>query len=418
MKINATEVAKMTNMKWIATLILLIVSLAPLAVAEENQTDTGSSDTGSDEKTDDSVDAVDIADKIVVSRREMVKDRVQEVRDGVKGMREEAQNAREIRTDVRAQFKSRREEIQILRDDLRTKCEGKQQTEECKTARKEGRVQARDVLRTAVDEMVAKLKEARDLVAASDLKAEEKAKLTAELDAKIAEADAAGEESATVTEEAKADEVKKAVDKVRKSAQETKRALRNAAHELVAGKLKNTLRKADQLGDRLEKVLAHMEKKGVDTSGINVEAFDAKVDEAESLYAEAQKLMEQAKAAEPGQKDELMKQATEKLRASHNALKEAGAMLRDLVRQIKGKDPKAIEQAEQPESDDADEDETESDEADDADEAAGNETESDEDESEDDSTVTSNTSASVSVDSNGTTITIDATASTNTTVTP
>ena len=101
MKINATEVAKMTNMKWIATLILLIVSLAPLAVAEENQTDTGSSDTGSDEKTDDSVDAVDIADKIVVSRREMVKDRVQEVRDGVKGMREEAQKAREIRAGLK-----------------------------------------------------------------------------------------------------------------------------------------------------------------------------------------------------------------------------------------------------------------------------------------------------------------------------
>ncbi len=343
-----------------ALLILLVVGLAPLALAEETN-ESSDTDSDDDEKSGS--------------------DRMQEVREGLKGMREEAKGAQEMRKEARAQFASRKEELRALRGEL-DKCRGRQ-SDECKTKRKEARLEAKEILKQAVDNMLGMLKEARNRVAASDLAQEQKTQLLAELDAQIAEASIAASSTDAVTEESKAEDVKKAAKEVREAAREARQSLRKAAHELVAKKLGHALQRADRLENRLEKVLARLEKKGVDVSGVDTSAFDAKVDEARALYQEALGLFGQARAADAGTKDELMKQATDKLRASHKTLKEAHAMLRGIVQGIKsvkgGQEELEQPEAEQPEQEQPESEENETDESED--ESEENETdEADDDE--------------------------------------
>ena len=78
-----------------------------------------------------------------------------------------------------------------------------------------------------------------------------------------------------------------------------------------------------------------MKEKGADTSKVDAASFKAKVESAKSLHKEAVSLFEQAKAADPGKKDELMKQATAKLQDSQKALKEAHALLNKILQDLK-----------------------------------------------------------------------------------
>ncbi len=368
---------------WIALFAILLVALAPVSFADDN---------GDDETHD--VDASVEADATVDSDGgRLGKERMQEVREG---MRERVEQVREMRTEARQQFASRREALRALRGQL-DQCRGRQ-TDECKQLRRDARLEARDTLRDAVSNMVTMLKQARDRIAASDLAAEQKTQLLSELDAKIAEATEAAQTSDEVTEESSAADVKEKAQEVRKAAQEARHSLRSAANQLVAQKLGHALRRADALEHRLEKALENMQRKGVDVSGLNTEALESKIGEAKIAYQEALDLFKQAREADPGQKDELMKQATTKLRESHQALKEAHALLRDIVRGIKGKQggsealdqpaeteeqPATDEDAQEAETEEAEEDEEEAEEVSDKSEDE-TEDESDEEDSEKD----------------------------------
>jgi len=206
----------------------------------------------------------------------------------------------------------------------------------------------------------------------------------------------------------KKEEIKALREKVKaacedKQSQECKDArmeARGAKHDIlgrIAEKMGPTFKRADQLKKKLAQVVAHLAKKGKDVSGLNTGAIEAKITEAQNLFDEGKVLFEQARNAEPGQKDELMKQAAQKFRAANAALKEVRSLIRDWLKSVRGKDPAAVDEstpaetpapaetAASPAPADSDSDEAD----DDSDEKDGHTDKADDDADEDDATTAS-----------------------------
>lgn len=224
---------------WIAILAILLVALAPVALAEETGSDTTDSET--DEETDK-------------SPREKAKERMESAKSNMAERKEMRAERKQMRLETR-------EEIRALRESVKAACEADKNSEECKTAR----MDARDAKHTLLGR--------------------------------------------------------------------------------IAEKMGPTFKRAEMLKTRLARILAHLERKGKDVSGLDTGAINAKITEAQAIFDEAKTLFEQARAAEAGEKDELMKQAAQKFREANKALKEARALIVDWLKSVKQKDAKAVEES-------------------------------------------------------------------------
>lgn len=349
---------------WIAMLAIMLVSLAPIVLAEEDSGD--------------------------MSKREKMK----ELRDEIKETRGVVKDVREMRKATREEMKARREELKALAETLKV-CKGKR-SEDCEQKRSEAKLAAKDVLSSAADDAIALLQAAKDRISSSDLA--NKDAIIAELDAQIAAMTEAKANSDALSETSTKEEVKDAAKDLRETMHKAKNSLRKGAHGLVAKRLGGVLQKAEHLETRLEKALAKLASKGVDTSNVDLTAFKSRLDEASKFHAEAIAAFEKAKDAEAGMKDELMKEATDKLRAAHRALKEAHAMLRGIVQGLKGLKGGSEALTEASEESEAEESTTEAaeeaPEADDADEADEDDAdEADEDEADEDESASTESNA-------------------------
>jgi len=289
-----------------ALLAILIMAMAPMVLADDG-TDHASED-GESEVQDN------------------------EVQKRGKGMgRANADTRLESRT-------ARKQKMKAMREGLQS-CAG-QRTEECKTLRRQARTDAKEVLQHTVGRINDLLEIAKERIAASNMPEDQKAQLLAELNAKLADVVSTEEVSGELSPTSTTAQVKKAAKEVRKQAQESRRALRKAAHHLISGKLGGALKRAEQLEAKLERIVERMKASGVDVSILS-DAFASKIVDARTAYDQSTQLFEQARAAEAGQKDELMKQATSELRESHKILKEAHVLLRDqplLSKQLKARE--------------------------------------------------------------------------------
>ncbi len=247
---------------WIALLAILLVALAPIAIADDgsdHDSDSGAADTADSEETDsdDSAESGEATDDDSAEEGRKGKSNREERQEKREEKHEERQEKREEKREARTEKK---EEIRALREKIKTACEDKQ-SQECKDARMEARGAKHDILGR------------------------------------------------------------------------------------IAGKMGPVFKRADMLIQKLDRIVAHLEKKGKDTSGLDTGAIDAKITEAKSLFDEGKALFEQARSAEPGQKDEFMKQAAQKFRAANAALKDARTLIRDWLKSVRGKDPAAVDES-------------------------------------------------------------------------
>ena len=233
---------------WIAILAILLVALAPAALAIE----TGSNTTGGE------------MDK---SPREKAKDRMENAKERMTDARTEARDAKKEVRGARKELRlETREEIKSLRDQVKGACEADKASEACQNAS----MDARDAKHTLLGR--------------------------------------------------------------------------------IADKMGPTFKRAGQLELRLTRIVERLAKNGKDTSGLDTSAIKAKIDEANALFNEGKALFEQARNAEPGQKDELMKQAAQKFRDANKALKDARALIVSWLKSVRQKDQNAIEESSSTES--------------------------------------------------------------------
>lgn len=319
MFINKTRQKEITNessggntMKWLTILAVFLVALSPLALAVE---DTNSTETP--------------------------QTKAQEMREKAKEIRDVRKDIRTARAETVEAIKAERTRMLALGDELRS-CKGKN-TEDCKQKRATGKTTIKQTLTNAADQVLKLLNDAKARIEASELESKEEA--ISKIDAHITSIEAAKAKVEALTEESTREDYKAANKELRDAINEARKDLRKSTHSLASRRMGLVIGMAEQLEKRLDSMLAKLSEKGIDTSGVDVEAFKAKVSEAKSLHSEAIALFEQSKTAANDAKADIVKQANEKLREAHAALKESHQILKDIVSQLRNKDAPSTTEA-------------------------------------------------------------------------
>jgi len=311
-------------MKWLTILAVFLVALTPLALAVEDTNDTS-------------------------------QNKGAEMREKAKEVRAVAKDIRTMRLETRDAIRAEKVKMSALADELRS-CKGKN-TEDCKQKRASGKTTVKQTLMNAADQVLKLLNDAKARIEASEIASKEEA--TSKIDAHIASIEAAKAKVEALTEESTREEYNAANKELRNAINEARKDLRTSAHSLVSRRMGVAIKMAEQLEARLEKTLAKLAEKGIDTSGVDLTTFKEKVDSAKKLHEEAMALFEQSKTAANDARADLVKQANEKLREAHAALKEAHQLLKDIISQIKTANKGAIEAEQSEESQEAEPSEAE-----------------------------------------------------------
>lgn len=318
----------------IGLLALMLVAMIPIAAAEVSvdasvQTSTDASVTDASAKTDVSADANASTD--TMSPRDRMKERMRKGAETVKETRAVVKDVRPALVQTRAEVRAERAEIKALGEELKL-CRGKRD-DSCEKKRTDAKLQVKDSLMKAADEVLALLETTKTRVLESD--AETKAEIAAKLDAHITAVTDAKAKVDALSETSTRQEINDAAKTLRKAIAGARSDLQRGIHRVVAQRFGGILKMTEQLEARLTRALEQLAKQGVDISTVDTAAFSAALDKAQAAHKEAADLYAKAQSAPAGEKADLMKQATEKMREAHAALKEAHQELRLVLNALK-----------------------------------------------------------------------------------
>ncbi|MBS3147699.1 hypothetical protein J4219_02330 [Candidatus Woesearchaeota archaeon] len=323
-------------MKITALLALFIVALSPFAAAQEVSVDASVD-----------VTATVDADNDRSPRANKTNDRMQETRTNAK-------DASVLKAEVGAKARVEARSIKDIEASLK-ECRGKR-TDDCAQKRSEAKLSVKASLIKAADSVLELLGKTKARLAESNAPGKDAA--IADLDLQITAVTQAKATVETLNETSTRADIQRAAKDLRSAINDARESLRAGAHKLVALRLGGVIQKSEHLENRLENALAKLESQGVDTSTVNLDAFEAKLDTAASLHVEAMASYDAAQSASGKAKSEAMKTATQKLRDSHKALKEAHKILQEMLKELKALrgGNQALNEASSEESEDDEED--------------------------------------------------------------
>jgi hypothetical protein len=347
---KSPEENNMNGTKW-ATLIVLALflgSIVPFVTADEGET-------GSAEETMETTAVADNGGKRISATREEMQQRAEAKRAELQAKRtamqekneakrsalrarfEAAKEARAMKRETFRQFKEQRQQIKQDREAARAElgavretlreC-GAKDTAECEAARNKARGASRAFLTKAAEHIIAMLERTRERIEASQMKDDVKAQMLADIDAKLAELGAAQETVASLGDDATKQDLKDAAQIIRDAWKDSKKSIKNGIGKVAGQRIGGVIHKMDHLDDKFDRVIAQLKKQGKDTSLAEAKTaeFEAKLEAAEKLHAEAMALFESGDSSG----------AAEKLRAAHVELKAAHVMLKGIVQEIRG----------------------------------------------------------------------------------
>jgi len=240
-------------------------------------------------------------------------------------------------------------------------CEG-QETEECKLARRDAHDSAKEYLLNSIERAKGHLEQLQAKIASSEgMSEEEVLEMTDEINEGLNGLSGLAED---VDEAETKEDIKDAAAELETIWKKQKQKAEKYAGRVIHAKVGEIVVQAQQLETKMERVLARLEAKGVDTSGFDAEAFSGYVEAARSKFEEARTLFAEGEVS----------QAKMAVREAHQSLKQAHNALRDVVRRINaaGGDLEAEEEIEEAPEEEVSEEE------------AAEELEEDEEEMEDD----------------------------------
>ncbi len=239
---------------------------------------------------------------------------------------------KEISAAVRARIEEHKKSFATFREQMKD-CKA-QKTQACEDVRKQVRSQAKLYLKDTVQDVLDNLKAVRAKVAASQ--ADDKDKKLAELDAAIANV----EESQTTVDalpaDATAEAVKDATKDVQDKWQHARKAIKLNEAEHVNFGLHGVVVRAEKLEKKLDKTLARLKAKGVDTSSADANIAECKdhvklarenADKAKAKFIEARKT--------PANFETLVREGHSFLAEARIELKKAQDALKEALRAIK-----------------------------------------------------------------------------------
>lgn len=258
--------------------------------------------------------------------------------------------AKEKSDSAKKGFKEKEDAYSKLKEDFKAE---KKAFDDAKTAGKDAEAleHAKKYLLRLADAIINKLERIKEKVSSSDkLTDAEESEIIADIDAKIKEiSDAKAEVEKATTR----DELKNAGKSIIKTWKAIKHRIKKHLLRLEHANVHAVIKRAEHLENRLEKVLAEMEEKGIKVEGIDakVTEFSGMVNSARTLFGDAQEAFKQAKAIreEDSEKaQELVKKSRDLLQQAQQKLKSAHDILVDIVKEIKnsGGNETAVESTE------------------------------------------------------------------------
>lgn len=255
----------------------------------------------------------------------------------VKKAKEAYKEAVEKHAQNRNLFLERRQKVLEFKEQIKA-CRGLQ-TEECKKLRKDFRAGVKFFLEDSVDMVLSTVEKIESAVEAEGIAPEESLE---ELKNELTEV----KEELQSTEELTEDQIKEKADKIKKTWNELKPKLQKKAQKVVSERIHGVLKIVEKLNLKLKATLEELRSRGVDIS-----TLQGKVDEINSHLEEAKKLHAEGVAMF----GENVQKAQDKFKESKKHIKDAVTLLRELVKEVKGKGGDINEETEQAETEGSEE---------------------------------------------------------------
>ncbi len=262
--------------------------------------------------------------------KEVRKEIVGEVRESVKEevvSPERAKKAREDYLKRKEAHKDQRAKLEDFKEKLSECKAGKVPKEECRGLGKLVVNQGRELLKSSRDKIEGLLDQTKQKVLNSNLPEEKKTELINKLNERL---EKLAKPSTKESEDASKEEINAKAKELRTVWKEAKTDIQASAGRMAAEKMGGVLQKTQSLREKLARTLSALKEKSKSTSELERELanFEAKLENARKTHSEAVRLLEE-------RNPENMKKATELIRAAHKELKEAHALLRNLVKNMK-----------------------------------------------------------------------------------
>ncbi len=301
--------------------VVLLLAMAPFALADDSDESTADTDDTTTEKK--SKDMQEERQKLIERKKNLMA-QAREVRDGVK---EHVKAFREARKG----FAESREAAREARKAAQS-CKGRD-VPQCIEARKEAKTKTKDFLATSSSEAIEMLNKAKQRVSESNMPDDKKAEILAKLDERIAALTKAKENADTLTEQSKPEEFKASAKTVQNAWKESRQDLKKAVVKANHAKLGNIAERLAKAQEKLKTLVDKLAAEGKDTSSLKTEldAVQAKLDAVKALNEELSTIV----SADELETAEKMKQATAKMQEANKALKEAHQLVKSLVANIR-----------------------------------------------------------------------------------
>lgn len=332
-------------MKWIATLMVLAVALAPAVLAGNIQSNAVRADstansaitadnTNNTDNTTDTENATSEPEATNATNADAGQRFAERARAQREKIMAQKQKLKAQRINVKQKVKKAVKEKSELRkaaEELKA-CRGRS-TEECETKRKEAKEKAQEALVNTAEQAEKLLNKLKDKVTPSEVEGKEGMLL--ELEERLQLAADAKTAAEKLTEESTKEDYKAVKEDLREALKGVKQFLRKGTYRMLALRLGKAIDATDNLDEKIANIIKKLDEKGIDASTIDLSALEETLSSAGTLHSEAAELAKQAEEAEGDEKATLMQQATEKLRESHKALKNAKDELRNIISQLK-----------------------------------------------------------------------------------
>jgi hypothetical protein len=276
--------------------------------------------------------------------REQRKEELKEIRTDIKERIKEAKKdfraSKARHAQLRKEFKSKRSEIKeehksakssldALKKEYRAACKDKE-SDECVAAKLKAKSSGKDYLLNTADRMLGFLFDAQERLENAGLDNDKKVDLEARISSRITDVEAAKSVIDELTDESSKDDYKDAASALRQAWSSGKGNLESDIKHIVKrvylhnakAKFAKYLDQAQLLQEKLQGVIDRLDAQDVDTSG-----FESILEEAKSVYAEAESLLDSGDA----------NAAKEKLREVKSLFKKARAELKEVLSDLKAK---------------------------------------------------------------------------------
>jgi len=322
----------------ILVMCLFLLSIASLAFAEDSAT----IEDASEKQDDGSAVSITTAQAKVIGekpnvvdaqnleqKREQIKQRLEKAKIDFEQKKlvfaERKEEVKQKLEQAKKQFEEKREALMQAREKIKEcSAEG-----DCEQVKKEYRAKAGPYLEKTADNILKLFEKLKTNLEQSSV--ENKDELIAELNAKISNVEELKQKAEELGENAEKEQIQEIAKQMREEWNSAKKLAKVSAGQVVLDRYAGVLVKIDHLNDVMDKVLAKMKEKGMDTTSVEpkITEFKGHLDDATTSFEEAKKLYSLSSTEVDFAK------AHVKLAEAKQHLVEAHAVLKEIVSLVK-----------------------------------------------------------------------------------